>query len=122
MSEWFIKDGVSKKLDKLRFISNNAHNWFINYQKEQREITKIPSLKVGYNKIFGYYIDITNTHITKIPNNYIRKQTLANSERYFTEDLKKYEDMILSSSEEIILLENKLFNKVVQYILKYINM
>ena len=92
----------------------------MNYQDLQRELTGISSLKIGYNKVFGYYIDITKTHINKVPNNYIRKQTLTNSERYFTEELKDYEHKILSSNDQIIIIENILYNKLTNLIIKNI--
>ena len=116
----FIKSGISKSLDKLRKLSDNANQWLLDYQVEQKRITNIPSLKIGYNKVFGYYINITKTHINKIPDHYIRKQTLANSERYFTEDLKDYENKILSSSDQIITIENEIYLDIIDYILKYI--
>ena len=79
-------------------------------------------MKISYNKVFGYYIDITKTHIDKVPDNYIRKQTLTNSERYFTEELKEYESKILSSSDEIVIIENKIYSDVITYILKYVHL
>ena len=116
----YIKYGVSKELDEFRSISENANKWLLNYQDLQRELTGIPSLKIGYNKVLGYYIDITKTHINKVPNNYIRKQTLTNSERYFTEELKDYEHKILSSNDQIIIIENMLYNKLTNLIIKNI--
>ncbi len=117
----FVKEGISKELDKLRLISDNANKWLIDYQNKQKKITNIPSLKIGYNKVFGFYIDITKTHVSKVPNEYIRKQTLTNSERYFTLDLKEYEEKILTSSEKIVEIENTIYNKVIDYILLYID-
>ena len=117
----FVKEGVSKELDKLRLISNNANKWLVNYQNKQKELTDIPSLKIGYNKVFGFYIDITKTHIKKVPESYIRKQTLTNSERYFTLELKDYEEKILTSSEKIAEIENAIYDKVIDYILGFID-
>jgi len=117
----FIKSGISKELDELRLLSADANKWLIDYQEKQKNLTGIGSLKIGYNKVFGFYIDITKAHISKVPDNYIRKQTLTNSERYFTLDLKEYEEKILSSSEKIIQIENKLYNKLVEFILKYVS-
>ena len=117
----FIKVGISKELDKFKALSDNANQWLVDYQVKQKEITGISSLKIGYNKIFGFYIDVTKVHIKKIPDNYIRKQTLANSERYFTVELKDYEEKILSAEEKIISIENKIYTDVVNYILKYID-
>jgi DNA mismatch repair protein MutS len=107
-----IKAGFSPELDELRDLSLNAKNWIANLQKTERERANIPSLKVSYNKIFGYYIEISNTHKNKIPDNYIRKQTLVNSERYITPELKEYEDRILNAEENISNLEYRLFNEV----------
>ena len=113
----FIKNGISKKLDELRLISNNANQWLVDYQLSQKEVTGITSLKIGYNKVFGYYIDITKTHLDKVPDNYIRKQTLTNSERYFTEELKEYEEKILSSFDQILIIEKQIFEKLIKDIL-----
>ena len=117
----FIKSGISKELDKFKALSDNANQWLVDYQIEQKKITGISSLKIGYNKIFGFYIDVTKVHIEKIPDNYIRKQTLANSERYFTVELKDYEEKILSAEEEIVSIENKIYIDIVNYILNYID-
>ena len=117
----YINSGISKELDELRSISENANKWLLDYQEKQKDITGIPSLKIGYNKVFGYYIDITKTHIDKIPDNYIRKQTLTNSERYFTEELKDYEHKILSSTDKIILIENTIYDNLIEFIMKNIS-
>lgn len=113
-----IKNGYNKELDELRAISSNARNWITELQKSERERTKIPSLKVSYNKVFGYYIEISNAHKDKIPNNYIRKQTLVNSERYITPELKEYEDRILNAHENILNLEFKIFEEIRNEIVK----
>jgi len=107
-----IRGGFSAELDDLRDISLNGKDWIANYQKSERERTGINSLKVAFNKVFGYYIDISNTHKTKIPENYIRKQTLVNSERYITPELKEYEDKVLNAEEHILSLETQLFNEL----------
>ncbi|MCB9209068.1 MAG: DNA mismatch repair protein MutS [Ignavibacteriales bacterium] len=107
-----IRKGFNPELDELRDLSINAKNWIANLQKTERERSNIPSLKVSYNKVFGYYIEISNTHKNKIPDNYIRKQTLVNSERYITPELKEYEDKILNAEENIGNLEYQLFNEV----------
>ncbi len=107
-----IRKGFSPELDELRELSANAKDWIANLQKTERERTKISSLKVSYNKVFGYYIDISNAHKDKIPENYIRKQTLVNSERYITPELKEYEDKILNAEENIADLEYQLFDQV----------
>lgn len=107
-----IRDGYSPELDELRSLSTNAKTWIANLQKSERERTSIPSLKVSYNRVFGYYIEISNTHKNKVPDNYLRKQTLVNSERYITPELKEYEDKILNAEENISTLEYELFNDV----------
>ncbi len=107
-----IRQGYNAELDELRDLSMNAKTWIANMQKTERERSGIPSLKVSYNKVFGYYIEITNAHKNKIPDNYIRKQTLVSSERYITPELKEYEDKILNAEENIGILEHQLFNEV----------
>jgi DNA mismatch repair protein MutS len=107
-----IKSGFSAELDELRDIAIHGKEWIANLQKSEREKTGISSLKVNFNKVFGYYIDISNAHKNKIPENYIRKQTLVNSERYITPELKTYEDKILNAEEKINDLEYQLFNEV----------
>ena len=107
-----IKAGFSVELDELRDISLHGKDWIANLQKSERERTGISSLKVNYNKVFGYYIEVSNAHKEKIPDNYIRKQTLVNSERYITPELKTYEDKILNAEEKIYDLESQLFNEI----------
>ena len=116
----YVNLGVSNELDDLRLIAENANKWLVNYQLNLQDESDIPSLKIGYNKVFGYYIDVTKTHVKKIPEYFIRKQTLTNSERYFTEELKDYEEKILSASDKIIQLENEIFDKLTSFILNYI--
>ena len=107
-----IRSGFNIELDELRELSSNAKNWIANFQKSERERANISSLKVSYNRVFGYYIEISNTHKNKIPENYIRKQTLVNSERYITPELKDYEDKILNAEENISSLEYQIFNEI----------
>jgi len=107
-----IKNGYSPELDELRDISIHGKDWIANLQKKERERTGISSLKVSYNKVFGYYIDVSNAHKDKIPDDYIRKQTLVNSERYITPELKVYEEKILNAEEKIYDLETQLFNEL----------
>ncbi len=107
-----IRKGYNIELDELRDISKNAKTWIANLQRDERERTNIPSLKVGFNKVFGYYIEISNTHKKKVPEDYIRKQTLVSSERYITPALKEYEDKILNAEEKIGELEFHLFNEL----------
>ncbi|MGB5848310.1 MAG: DNA mismatch repair protein MutS, partial [Ignavibacteriaceae bacterium] len=107
-----IRAGHSAELDELREIAYHGKDWIAALQKSERERTKIPSLKVSYNRVFGYYIEISNTHKEKVPESYIRKQTLVNSERYITPELKEYEDKILNAEEKIYELESQLFNEI----------
>ncbi len=107
-----IRRGYNIELDELRDISKNAKTWIANLQRDERERTNIPSLKVGFNKVFGYYIEISNAHKNKVPDDYIRKQTLVSSERYITPALKEYEDKILNAEEKIADLEFHLFNEL----------
>ncbi|MGE5439406.1 MAG: DNA mismatch repair protein MutS, partial [Bacteroidota bacterium] len=102
------------ELDELRDLSKNAKSWIANLQKSERERTGISSLKVSYNKVFGYYIEISNANLSKIPEDYIRKQTLVNGERFITPELKTYEDKILNAEEKIADLEYQLFNEIRQ--------
>tara|TARA_B110001454_G_scaffold45503_1_gene44610 strand:- start:499 stop:3099 length:2601 start_codon:yes stop_codon:yes gene_type:complete len=108
----FIKSGINKKLDQYRSISENANNWLLKYQEKQRSISRINSLKINFNKIFGYYIDVRKIHLDKIPDNFIRKQTLANSERYYTTELKEYEEKILSSNDKCFEIEKYIFDSI----------
>ena len=117
----YIKDGVSKKLDEYRNISDNVNNWLVKYQIKEQSKTKIPSLKIKFNKVFGYYIDITKTHLDKAPEHYIRKQTLVNSERYYTVELKEYEEKIINAESEIVNLEKEIYEKLLLQILDNIN-
>jgi DNA mismatch repair protein MutS len=107
-----IRSTFSIELDELRDISLHGKDWIANFQKSEREKTGISSLKVSFNKVFGYYIDISNAHKDKVPATYIRKQTLVNSERYITPELKDYEDKILNAEEKIYELEAELFNEI----------
>ncbi len=107
-----IRSGFNEELDELRDLSLNAKSWIANLQKTERERSKISSLKVSYNKVFGYYIEISNANKDKVPDNYVRKQTLVNGERFITPELKEYEDKILNAEENIGNLEYQLFNEV----------
>lgn len=107
-----IRSGFSPELDELREIAFHGKEWITNLQQRERERTGIPSLKVGFNNVFGYYIDISNAHKSKVPNDYIRKQTLVNSERYITPELKAFEEKILNAEEKIGELEYQLFNEI----------
>ncbi len=107
-----IKSGYNKELDELRDISEHGKDWLIRYQEDERKKTKIPSLKINYNKVFGYYLEVTNAHKDKVPETFIRKQTLVNAERYITPELKEWEDKILGAEEKINELEYKLFQEI----------
>lgn len=115
-----IKEGVSKDLDELRDILYSGKNFLVRLQEKESKNTGIPSLKVGFNNVFGYYLEVTNTHKNKVPGEWIRKQTLVNAERYITEELKEYEAKILGAEEKILSLETGLYNDLVNSLMKYI--
>ena len=115
----FINDGFSKELDELRKISNDANQWMLDYQSKLKDQTAISTLKIKYNKIFGYYIDVTKVHSDKVPDYFIKKQTLVNNERYFTEELKNFEHKILNAEYEILSLENNIFNNLCNHVKVY---
>ena len=107
-----IREGHSEELDDLRAVARSGKDWVAKMQKQEAERTGISSLKVGFNKVFGYYLEVTNTHKEKVPEDYIRKQTLVNSERYITPELKEYEEKILTAEEKIAHLEQVLFTEL----------
>ncbi len=107
-----IRPGVSEELDELRALAQSGKAWIERMREEEIKRTGIPSLKIGYNKVFGYYIEVTHAHRDKVPEDYIRKQTLVNAERYITPALKEYEERILTAQERIQQLETKLFNEL----------
>ncbi|MGA1976923.1 MAG: DNA mismatch repair protein MutS [Bacteroidales bacterium] len=115
-----ISDGVSRELDELRTILYSGRDYLADLQERESKRTGINSLKVGYNNVFGYYIEVRNAHKDRVPPEWIRKQTLVNAERYITEELKDYETKILGAEEKILDLETKLFNDLVISILEYI--
>ena len=115
-----IATGISEELDELRMIQYHGKEYLEELQKRESERTGITSLKVSFNNVFGYYIEVRNTHKDKVPPEWIRKQTLVSAERYITEELKEYESKILGAEEKIISLETKLFNDLVLAILEYI--
>jgi len=110
-----IRAGFNKELDELRSLSFSAKDWIANLQVKERERSGISSLKIGFNNVFGYYIEITHTHKDKIPADYIRKQTMTNAERYITPELKEYEDKVLNADEKILAIETRLFNELRLY-------
>ena len=107
-----FRSGYSRDLDELQEISSSGKKFIETLQKREIERTGIPSLKVGYNKVFGYYLEITNTHRDKVPGDYVRKQTLVNAERYITSELKEYEERVLGAKEKIAVLENELLHSL----------
>ncbi len=114
-----IKRGYSKELDELREIAFSGKDWIARLQKTEREKTGIPSLKVNFNKVFGYYIEVTKPNLSKVPNHYIRKQTLVNAERYITEELKEYEEKILGAEEKMASIEYELFRELCDFVLSH---
>ncbi|MBQ3555694.1 MAG: DNA mismatch repair protein MutS, partial [Bacteroidales bacterium] len=109
-----IREGVSQELDELRRMSGSGKEYLMHIQQRESEATGIPSLKISYNNVFGYYIEVRNTHKDKVPEGWIRKQTLTNAERYITQELKEYEEKILGAEEKILAIESQLFNELVQ--------
>ena len=108
-----IRNGVNAELDELRSISFSGKDYLVKMQQAESERTGIPSLKISYNNVFGYYIEVRNTHKDKVPQEWVRKQTLANAERYVTQELKEYEEKILGAEEKILEIELRLFNELV---------
>ena len=115
-----IADDVSAELDELRKIAYSGKDFLLQIQERESERTGIPSLKIGFNNVFGYYIEVRNTHKGKVPPEWIRKQTLVNAERYITEELKEYETKILGAEEKIQVLEGRLYNEMVNALSGYI--
>ena len=115
-----INKGVNKDLDELREIAFSGKDFLMKIQKRESEETGIPSLKISFNNVFGYYIEVRNTHKDKVPEGWIRKQTLVNAERYITQELKEYEEKILGAEEKILSLETALFNDLVLNLAEYI--
>ncbi len=112
-----FREGVDKKLDELRQLAAGGKRWIADMEKEERQRTGINRLKVSFNKVFGYYLEVSKTQQDNVPDNYIRKQTLVNSERYITEELKEYEEKVLSAEQDIIAIETELFANCCQKIL-----
>ena len=115
-----IADGVNKELDELRQIAYSGKDYLLHIQQRESEITGIPSLKVAYNNVFGYYIEVRNAHKDKVPAEWIRKQTLVNAERYITQELKEYEEKILGAEDKILALETRLYNELVAELAEFI--
>jgi DNA mismatch repair protein MutS len=115
-----IADGVDADLDKLRKVAFGGKDYLLEIQRRESEATGIPSLKIAFNNVFGYYLEVTNTHKDKVPTEWIRKQTLVNAERYITEELKEYEEQILGAEEKIQAIENRIYNELLIAISEYI--
>ncbi len=115
-----IADGINSELDELRRIAYSGKDYLLQMQQRESERTEIPSLKIAYNNVFGYYIEVRNTHKDKVPSEWIRKQTLVNAERYITQELKEYEEKILGAEDKILSLETKLYNELVIDLSEYI--
>lgn len=115
-----INDGVDEELDELRALAYSGKDYLLGIQKRETERTGISSLKIAFNNVFGYYLEVTNTHKDKVPEDWIRKQTLTNAERYITQELKTYEDKILTAESRIFEIENRLYAELLQYMSSYI--
>ena len=116
----FIAEGVDAELDELRGLSKSGKEYLMSIQRREMETTGISSLKVGYNNVFGYYLEVTNTHKDKVPSAWIRKQTLTNAERYITEELKEYEQKILGAEEKIANIEQRIYNELVGAVSEFV--
>lgn len=115
-----IQNGLNEELDELRRISYSGKDYLLKIQQRESEETGIPSLKVAYNNVFGYYIEVRNIHKDKVPQEWVRKQTLVNAERYITQELKEYEEKILGAEDKILALETRLYNELVQGLTEFI--
>ena len=115
-----IKENVHKELDQIRLLSKNSKDYLLHLQQREIEKTGINSLKIGFNNVFGYYLEVRNTYKDKVPESWIRKQTMTGAERYITTELKEYEEKILGAEEKILALETEIFNRLVQEINNYL--
>ena len=115
-----IKRGIDASLDQLRDIALHGKEYLLNIQQRESEITGIPSLKIAFNQVFGYYLEVTHTHRSKVPENWIRKQTLTNAERYITPELKEYEEKITGAEEKITVIESEIFEKLLHELQEYV--
>jgi DNA mismatch repair protein MutS len=115
-----IKDGFREQVDQLRAAARDGKQWIIDLENRERERTGIRSLKVGYNKVFGFYLDVTKSNLSQVPDDYIRKQTLANGERYITSELKEMEDTVLGAEQKSIALEYELFCEIRDQVLQHL--
>src|SRR5690606_23102942 len=115
-----IADGFDPELDRLRSIGTDSRTWLANYQAKLAATSNIPSVKVGYNKVFGYYIEVTDAHRDKVPADWTRKQTIKNAERYITAELKEFENEATGARDRAIALEQSLFEQVRQALLPHV--
>jgi DNA mismatch repair protein MutS len=115
-----IKEGLHAELDELRLIASGGKEYLVSLQQKEADITGISSLKIGFNNVFGYYLEVTNAHKNKVPNTWIRKQTLANAERYITPELKEYEEKIIGAEDKIMAIEMELYDKLLQQLQEFI--
>jgi len=115
-----IARGILPELDELRDIQSNGKDYLLKIQQREQELTGISSLKIGYNNVFGYYLEVRNTYKDQVPSEWIRKQTLVNAERYITEELKQYEEKIVSAEEQIQILENRLYSELILALTEYV--
>jgi DNA mismatch repair protein MutS len=115
-----VAEGIDEELDRLRKIAFGGKGYLLEIQKREAELTRIPSLKVAFNNVFGYYLEVSNAHKDKVPTEWIRKQTLVNAERYITPELKEYEEQILGAEEKILALETRLYNELLYALMSYI--
>lgn len=116
-----IRSGVDDELDELRSLARSGKKYLLEIQQRESEKTGIPSLKIAFNNVFGYYIEVRNTHKNKVPESWIRKQTLVSAERYVTQELKEYEEKILSAEEKIQIIETRIFNELILSLLDYVS-
>ncbi len=116
----FIKDGFNKDIDELRNIKKNSNKWLLDFENDEIQKTGIKNLKIKYNKIFGYFIEVTNSNLSLVPEHYVRKQTMANCERYITQELKEEENKILNASDNLLSLEQEIYEEIKKEIKKYI--
>ncbi|MCP4171547.1 MAG: DNA mismatch repair protein MutS [Fuerstiella sp.] len=115
-----VRPGFNAKLDDLRDLSKGGKQWIASYQAQESERTGIPNLKIGFNKVFGYYLEVTGAHLSKVPEDYIRKQTLKNQERYITPELKEYEDKVLRAEDQSKALEHEIFSKLKEDVAEHV--
>ncbi len=118
---YIFKEGYNENIDELRHLSKKGSNWLLDFEATEKERLGIKNLKVGFNKVFGYYIEITNSNLSSVPPEYHRKQTLVNAERFICEELKKYEDSILGAREKLFNLEYEMYNQLKERLIQYIN-